>query len=145
MLRRCNNPSDAAYKNYGGRGISVCPRWRSNGIGFFNFVADVGEKPSPEHSLDRKNNDGNYEPSNVKWSTIEEQQANRRCSYTSEAIKALERVREPKVTVHPLTGKAVKVVELAKEMGITYTNLWMRIKTAERYGKDRIAWRPKNN
>ncbi len=74
MMSRCNNLSHNAYHNYGGRGIRVCERWRT----YENFLADMGRKPSPELSLDRIDNDGNYEPSNCRWATIKEQIANQR-------------------------------------------------------------------
>jgi len=74
MLERCNNPNHVSFKNYGGRGIRVCERWRD----FTNFLADVGERPSSEVQLDRINNDGNYEPGNVRWATRQEQALNRR-------------------------------------------------------------------
>jgi hypothetical protein len=75
MKDRCYNVNQPGYANYGGRGIVVCDRWLES---FENFLEDVGEKPSSKHSIDRKDNDGNYEPSNVKWSTSQEQQRNRR-------------------------------------------------------------------
>lgn len=62
MRARCNNPRNQAYKNYGGRGIQVCDRWAD----FFAFLQDMGLKPEGK-SLDRINNDGNYEPSNCRW------------------------------------------------------------------------------
>lgn len=72
---RCKNENDKDYKNYGGRGIKVCKRWKNS---FEKFYKDMGDKPSAEHSLDRINVNGNYEPSNCKWSTIIEQNNNRR-------------------------------------------------------------------
>lgn len=74
MRKRCNNPSDPRFKWYGARGISVCERWNS----FENFLADVGRRPSRKHSLDRINNDGNYEAGNCRWTTAIVQQNNRR-------------------------------------------------------------------
>jgi len=76
MRRRCLSPSDKEYKNYGGRGISICERW-----GDFNlFLEDMGQRPSPLHSLDRLNNEGDYDPANCRWATKSEQSANRRIS-----------------------------------------------------------------
>lgn len=72
---RCNSPLCASYPGYGGRGISVCDRWQRS---FRDFLADMGPRPSPDHSIDRINNDGNYEPGNCRWSTMKEQCANRR-------------------------------------------------------------------
>lgn len=73
MHRRCTLPSQDRYEQYGGRGITVCERWNS----FENFFADMGECPSPEHSIGRKDNDGNYEPSNCRWETDEQQRNNK--------------------------------------------------------------------
>jgi hypothetical protein len=74
-IRRCHNPRNPYYRNYGGRGIQVCDRWRKS---FANFLSDVGVRPSPELTLDRVNNDGNYEPGNVRWATRSEQNSNQR-------------------------------------------------------------------
>jgi hypothetical protein len=75
IKRRCLNPKFKQWKDYGGRGIQVCDRWLSS---FENFLADVGLRPSSRHSIDRINNDGNYEPGNVRWATKAEQEANKR-------------------------------------------------------------------
>jgi len=74
MITRCENPQFKDYKYYGGKGIRVCPRWRSS---FSNFLADIGRKPSPKHSLDRKNGNRGYAPSNCRWATSREQWENR--------------------------------------------------------------------
>lgn len=77
MLKRCSNPAHKNYKSYGGRGISVCERWRN----FHNFVADIGARPSPGHSVDRIEVNGNYEPGNCRWATLKEQANNRQNSF----------------------------------------------------------------
>lgn len=74
MIQRCHNPNDKGYKNYGGRGIYVCDRWRHS---FPNFLADVGQKPKGK-SIDRVNNDGPYAPDNFRWATPKEQAMNSR-------------------------------------------------------------------
>jgi hypothetical protein len=75
MKDRCCNPNCKAFRNYGSRGIAVCERWLKS---YPAFLADVGRRPSPQHSIDRINNDGNYEPGNVRWATKNQQNSNRR-------------------------------------------------------------------
>lgn len=72
---RCTNPNTKSYSNYGGRGIKMCGRWLNS---FSNFLEDMGERPSKYHSIDRIENDGNYEPSNCRWATKKEQSRNTR-------------------------------------------------------------------
>jgi hypothetical protein len=76
MITRCHNPNATRYKDWGGRGITVCEEWRNN---YEAFLAHIGRKPSPRHSIDRfPNNSGNYEPGNVRWATPREQNLNQR-------------------------------------------------------------------
>lgn len=75
-IDRCTNENCKYFKNYGGRGITVCERWMGHD-GLENFISDMGPKPSPKHSIDRINNDGNYEPGNCRWATWKEQERNR--------------------------------------------------------------------
>lgn len=78
MKKRCYSPSNPSFNDYGKRGITVCDRWRNC---YSNFLDDVGRKPAPEYSIDRwPNNNGNYEPGNVRWAIIIDQQNNRRCT-----------------------------------------------------------------
>lgn len=74
MIARCENPENDNFRYYGGRGITICDRWRLN---FENFLADMGERPAGK-TIDRRDNDGNYEPSNCRWATAIEQRAGRR-------------------------------------------------------------------
>jgi hypothetical protein len=91
MLARCNNPNNAAYRNYGGRGITVCDRWQGTD-GFISFLADMGNRPSGM-SLDRIDVNGNYEPSNCRWASAATQAANRR-GYSWVETKELTRLRQ---------------------------------------------------
>lgn len=75
MIQRCTNPNNDGYGDYGGRGIRVCNQW----LDFRNFLRDMGKRPLGK-SLDRINNDGNYDPSNCRWATQSEQNYNRRRS-----------------------------------------------------------------
>ncbi len=75
MKTRCTNINSEDYPNYGGRGIMVCDRWSA----FENFLEDMGERP-PGRSIDRIDNDGNYEPTNCRWATPTQQRHNRRDS-----------------------------------------------------------------
>lgn len=74
MIQRCENPNHTWFKRYGGRGVAVCPKWRDD---FEAFAADVGDRPSLKHTIDRVDGNGHYEPDNVRWATHIVQQRNR--------------------------------------------------------------------
>lgn len=109
MVRRCHGSPDVrTWAAYGGRGISVCEEWRGS---FVAFVAAVGPRPSPNHSLDRIDNNGNYEPGNVRWATRREQQGNRRATRTIE-----------------LSGSRLRVADVARASGLDPTTIVTRLR-----------------
>ena len=106
MRKRCLSKSSHAFNDYGGRGIRICDRWQS----FNAFLEDMGRKPSCHHSLDRIDNNGNYEPENCRWATQLEQARNKRNSIRL-----------------PFEGESLPIGEVAERIGITRTALWKRI------------------
>jgi hypothetical protein len=86
MINRCECESDPRYSAYGGRGIKVCQRWRND---YAAFLSDMGRRPSAEHSLDRINVNGNYEPDNCRWADRKTQAANKRIKVYLDDIKHL--------------------------------------------------------
>lgn len=81
MKIRCSNPKAKGYQNYGGRGIKVCPEWYNS---FDKFLEDMGDKTDPTFTLDRIDPDGNYEKSNCRWVSIQQQNSNKRVDYKSQ-------------------------------------------------------------
>jgi hypothetical protein len=84
MRNRCSNPKDPRFRDYGGRGIVVCERWND----FTAFAQDVGSPPGQGYTLDRIDNDGNYEPGNVRWADQQTQVRNQRRTKTTPEIAA---------------------------------------------------------
>lgn len=109
MKGRCYNPSNNRYHLYGARGICVCERWRGKN-GFSNFLSDMGPRPSENHSIDRKDNDGNYEPGNCRWATDAEQASNQRRNM-----------------IVDWNGERLTVAEVARRTGIKAATLYQRI------------------
>ncbi len=109
MKTRCYNKKQKSYKDYGGRGITVCDRWKNS---FTAFYKDMGPKPFPEAQIDRIENAGNYEPDNCKWESSEGNNQHRRSSKLNE-----DQIREikNKYKTEKFTHRG-----LAKEYGVTY-------------------------
>lgn len=111
MKRRCDNPRNKSYADYGGRGIKVCGRWRNS---YEAFIADMGRAPTDGHTIDRINVDGDYEPGNCRWATRQEQTENRRVNKTYIFVD----------------GKSLK--QIAVEAGISYYTVYSRYKTGRK-------------
>jgi hypothetical protein len=111
MKERCLNPNNESYADYGGRGITVCDDWKND---FTSFLRDMGPKPSPKHSIDRKDNEGNYEPANCRWATVFEQQRNTRRSRYVE-----------------IDGVKMTLAEASVKIAVASSTIWMRLR---RYG-----------
>lgn len=91
MKRRCYKENCSSYEYYGARGIEVCDEWLNS---FKKFYEDMGPKPSKDHSLDRRDNEGNYEPSNCRWATLSEQARNKRNTVLNkEMVREIKRLR----------------------------------------------------
>lgn len=107
MRSRCNNPKNNRYHSHGGRGIVVCERWQNS---FENFLADMGNKPSSRHSLDRTDNSGNYCAENCRWASPKVQSRNTR--------------RNRSLTYN---GRTMLLAEWSDELGMKRTTITQRI------------------
>lgn len=107
-IDRCENPKNDSYHKYGGRGIFVCERWHNYDL----FIADMGERPSLEYSLDRIDNDGNYEPGNCRWAT-RMQQNNNKGNHVYETFM----------------GKTQNITQWAKELNMSLSSLSRKLRS----------------
>ena len=116
MKHRCLVPTNLKYPDYGGRGITICSRWlEPNGQGFLNFLADMGRRPAgPKTSLGRVDNNGNYEPANCRWETVNQQARNTR--------------RNIFITHN---GRTQTLSEWARELGMGIPTLHARLQTGK--------------
>jgi hypothetical protein len=103
LRQRCNNPNNPRYADYGGRGITVCSKWNN----FAVFLSDVGPRPSPQHQINRVDNDRPYEPGNVEWTTAARNMRNRRNTFRVDGIP---------------------VADLAEQYGLPRNTLGMRLR-----------------
>lgn len=130
IRERCRNTRSKHYQKYGGRGIKVCDRWQT----FDNFLADMGERPSDKSSIDRINNNGNYEPGNCRWATPKEQARNTRATKLTELAAAQIRALPPSVSTN----------NIAQCLGVSFNAIhccrtgktWKPIATAHESCKD---------
>ena len=107
MKRRCEIPSDIGYHRYGGRGIKVCERWQD----YSNFLADMGRKPTPKHTIEREDGNGAYEPRNCSWADRTAQARNTRSNRIVE-----------------FRGREMTLAEAAEIAGIGYSTAWQRLR-----------------
>lgn len=113
---RCLNPRSKLFPDYGGRGITVCERWRSS---FAAFLSDMGPRTSPEHSIDRKDNSGHYGPGNCRWATYEEQNRNRRRSKFSGKLCASD-----VAFIRHWGRRGHRTSSIAKAFGVHDSHVW---------------------
>lgn len=111
IKKRCNNPRATNYQWYGGRGITVCDRWQHD---FMAFFSDMGPRPTPQHTIERIDNNGAYEPSNCRWATMQEQINNRRLS--------------PRSHILAWNGEAKTVSEWARQLSVAPQAVTQRLK-----------------
>jgi hypothetical protein len=107
MKSRCLNPSDKSYNDYGGRGIKICDKWLES---FESFYKDIGPRPSSKYSINRIDNNGNYDPKNCNWALRKEQNRNKRSNINL-----------------TYNGKTQCIVDWSRELGIKRTTLSRRI------------------
>ena len=115
MKRRCFCETDNHYPLYGGRGITICDEWREDFVTFYDYVSKLEHFDEDGYTLDRINNNGNYEPGNVRWATVKQQAQNRRTSHTVE-----------------INGEKINVTEVARRAGVGRTTIQRRLAKGEK-------------
>jgi hypothetical protein len=118
MKQRCTNPKSKYYPNYGGRGIKVCDRWLDS---YEDFIADMGPRPSSRYSLDRVDNDGNYEPGNCRWATWKQQHRHRNGN-----------------TIVTANGTTGALVEICERHGLNYRRVLNLMRGGTRTAQEAI-------
>lgn len=113
IIQRCENANNPNYKSYGGRGIGICARWRND---FAAFAADMGERPSKDHSIDRVDNDKGYDPGNCRWATPGQQMRN---------------TRRNNLVVHE--GKIIPLIEATEATGVNYGTAKWRLRNGRSF------------
>jgi hypothetical protein len=116
LRERCQKPENGSYERYGARGITVCERWLGRN-GYANFLADMGRRPGPGYSVDRKDNDGPYSPTNCRWSTRQEQMRN-----TSRSVRLT------------IGDETLSLPEWTERSEFAYHTIWRRL---------RAGWSPR--
>lgn len=111
MNKRCTNPNEVGYKYWGGRGISVCQRWKDS---FEAFLEDMGPRPSPAHTLDRRDNEGDYNKENCRWATRTQQSRNSRGT-----VLSMEKARDAR----KLFSEGMSRRDVSERLGIHYVSV----------------------
>lgn len=146
IRNRCYNKRHRQYKDYGGRGIEVCDRWRLTGGGYENFLSDMGRRPNPYYSVDRIDSDGSYAPENCRWATRLQQgnnnRRNKRITHNGQTKTISEWARHSGLTVHALRSRIHKLqwsVQRALETPMDHErSRWLRRPDKDKYALDKI-------
>lgn len=121
MIQRCTNVKCHKYSRYGGRGITVCDSWLAS---FENFLSDIGKVPSSSHSLDRIDNNGNYEPTNCRWATAKQQARNRQNTLMISGQSLIGYCEEHDINYHTVMTRIRRGASIEKAVGIPiYKNI----------------------